>query len=72
METTTATMMEKRPVAQTLRSMAIGDVEYFPLIQFTSVRNAPYFSMRTEKALGWRFKYEPEDEQLRVKVTRLK
>lgn len=69
METTQ--IMEKRDVAKTLRAMKVGDIEYFPLSQYGTVRNAPYFSMRMEKAMGWNYKYEPEDEKLRVKVTRL-
>ena len=67
----TITMMEKRPIAGTLRNMAVGAVEYFPLSQFPAVINAPYYGMRMEKALGWEFKYEVEDEHLRVKVTRI-
>ena len=71
METKATQMMAKRPVAETLRSMAVGAVEYFPISQYATVRNAPYFSMRLEKALGWRFSYKPEEGRMRVKVTRV-
>lgn len=70
METKTNEMMAKRPVAETLRGMEVGAVEYFPINQYGTVRNAPYFSMRLEKALGWRFSFKPEEDKMRVKVTR--
>lgn len=70
METKAIQMMAKRPVVETLRGMDVGAVEYFPLSQYTSVRNAPYYTMRLEKALGWRFGITVEEELMRVKVTR--
>lgn len=62
--------MDKRPILKTLRAMAVGDVEVFPLSQYQAVRNAQYFGMRMEKALGWVFTYDVQDDNLLVAVTR--
>lgn len=63
--------MEKRPIASTLRAMKVGDVEYFPLKQYPSLRNVSNSTLRYECAMGVRFAITPEDKNLRVRVKRL-
>lgn len=67
----TATMMDKRPLADTLRGMKVGDSEVFPISQYQSVRNYQYGGMRPERSLGWRFRLEiDKQDPTRFTVTR--
>lgn len=66
----TRQMIEKRPIAETLRNMAVGDVEVFPISQYTSVRNTPYNAMSTDTYNGMKFSIKRDMEKGELTVTR--
>ena len=48
--------MEKRPIAEVLRNMKVGDVEKFPIEQHNSINNAKNSTLLLDRAKGknWR------------------
>lgn len=60
----------KRPVAETLRNMSVGDVEVFPLEQTGAIRTAPRTTLIMENAKGWKWSTKCDFQNRRVSVTR--
>lgn len=63
--------MKKRPIADVLRAMEIGDVEKFPLEQHNSINNAKNSSLLLDRANGKNWKVSRDLKEGVSVVTRI-
>lgn len=63
--------MNKKSIAPTLRMMAVGQKEEFPLARLASVRNVIYTNLMPERARGFRWSVRSNLDDGQLIVTRV-
>ncbi len=63
--------MDKKKITPTLRTMAVGQTETFPLDRLTSVRNIIYANLMPERLKGYRWSVRSNVDDGQLIVTRV-
>lgn len=66
------TVATRRPVAETLRAMSVGEIQYFPVSQYNTLRSSRHGTLIDDVLNGgaeWKIRLNRDEK--RVEVTRI-